>query len=146
LIYFLLQAAIQLAPLGPLQELIAKTEATALGLKSSGSSIVTPRGVFVINPSCTGLVSASVLAAIVFALRRPRLKTKGLLFAIGAVALFFLNLARVFLVLLLGVSAGAAAADLAHTISWFATAGLILLLWFIGTKKIAGIKSFGELM
>ena len=146
LIYFLLQAAIQLSPLQPLQEFIAGIEAGALGLESQGSNIYTSSGLFVITASCTGLVSASVLAAIIFALKKPRLKTKVALFVGGTIALFLLNLARVYLVLLVAIRFGAETAGIAHTVSWFSTAAFILALWYLGVKRIAGIKDFAGLM
>ncbi len=146
LIYFLLQAAIQLSPLQPLQEFIAGIEAAMLGLENVGNTINTINGLFVINASCTGLVSASVLAAVIFALKKPDLKMKAALFIAGAIALFLLNLARVYLVLLVAVNIGAEAAEIAHTVSWFSTAAFILVLWYIGVKRVAGIKNFGELM
>ena len=145
-IYLILQAVIQLAPLQPLQEAIAGVEAGVLGLESLGNRIETSSGAFIINASCTGLVSASVLAAVIFALRKPDLKTKLLMFVIGAIALFLLNLLRVYLVLLVGINYGAGEADLTHTVSWFSTAALILAAWYVAVRKIAKIENFSELM
>lgn len=146
LIYFILQALIQFSPLQPLEEFIAGIEANALALQSSGNVLATPNGAFVINASCTGLVSISVLAAIVFSLKRPALKTKLLLFISGAVALFLLNLARVYAVLLIAIGNSIEAAEFAHVASWFSTALLILIIWVLGVKKIARIKNFAELI
>jgi hypothetical protein len=37
-------------------------------------------------------------------------------------------------------------ADTAHTISWFTTAALVLVAWYFGTKKIAKVTNFKELL
>ena len=146
LIYALLQALIQFSPLYPLEKFIAGIEANAAGLESSGNAIRTINGDFAINASCTGLVSAGVLAAIIFSLRKPGLKTKLLLLAAGAIALFLLNLARVYVVVLVAVNYGTGAAEFAHVTSWFATAAFILAAWILGIKKIAGIRDFSGLI
>tara|TARA_Y100000310_G_scaffold280829_1_gene300833 strand:+ start:3596 stop:4006 length:411 start_codon:yes stop_codon:yes gene_type:complete len=135
-----------LAPLSPLQNAIAGFEAGLLGLARDGNVIGIAGGLFVVSASCTGLVSASVLAAIIFSLKKPVLKKKLVIFATGAIALFLLNLVRVYIVLLVAINFGSAAADLAHTISWFSTAALILAAWYLGMKKLIGIKDFSELM
>jgi len=99
LIYAVLQTLILAMPLTFLQESIASSQASLLGLESSGSQIFFNSHVFEIVANCTGLMSISVLAAIVFSLRKPALKKKATLFALGTIILFPLNFARVYLVL-----------------------------------------------
>jgi len=142
----MLQAAIYLLPLGVLQQAIAGFEAGLLGLESNGSMIYTTAGIFVISNNCTGLVSASVLAAVIFALKKPEIKKKAAMFLAGAIALLLLNFVRVYIVLMTAMQWGAQAADLAHTVSWFSTAGLVLVLWYAAVKKVAGIKDISGLM
>ncbi len=145
-IFALLQTAVSILPLQPLNEWIAGTESILTGIENHGNKIPYDGTNFVITNSCTSLVSGSILAAIVFALRKPELKKKIELFAIGALALFAVNLLRVYLVILIGINFGTAAGDLSHTISWFAMSALIITLWFYLTKKRAGIKDFSELL
>ncbi len=145
-IYFVLQWLVLAAPLGALQQLIAAVEAGWLGLNTAGNIVQAGNGFFEISASCTGLVSASVLAAVVFSLKKPAAKEKVVLFAVGAVVLFLLNFARVYLVLAIAIGYGVELAELAHTVSWFSTAVLVLILWYVGTKRLAKIDDFSELM
>ena len=145
-IYLVLQAMILMAPLGWLQNFIASLEAGLLGLESTANAIQAGGGTFVIAANCTGLVSASILAAVVFSLKKPEFKKKLLVFAAGTVALMLLNIVRIYLVLLVATSFGTALADTAHTISWFTTAALVLVAWYFGTKKIAKVTNFKELL
>ena len=96
LIFFVLEAAINYFGFPALEKFIASTQASFLGLPSSENLVFVTEGTFVINPSCTGLVSASVLAAIIYALKKPGLKEKTLIFLAGASLLIFINYFRVF--------------------------------------------------
>jgi len=145
-VFALLQTAVSALPLQPLNEWIAGVEANLTGLESHGNEIPHNSTNFVITNSCTGLVSGSILAAIVFALKKPKLKKKTELFAIGAISLFAVNLFRVYVVIQIGVTFGATTGDWAHTFSWFAMSAFIIALWFYLTKKRAGIKDFSELL
>ena len=146
LIYAVLQFAVLAAPLSGLQEWIAGIEAGLLGLEVSGSSILIGTDIFIISASCTGVVSAAVLAAVIFALKKPGMKLKLAMFAFGAVALLLLNLLRVYAVLLVAVGWGTGAAELAHAVSWLGTAFLVLLVWYFATKKIMGTGNFAEML
>ena len=146
-IYIVLQAVIQFGPLLPLEEAIASLEAGWIGAENFGNIIDTGgNGLFEISASCTGLVSASVLAAVVFSLRKPKLKKKAMVFAVGAIALFVLNLARVYIVLVSAVQFGIGMSEIVHIVSWFSTAAFILAAWYFGTKRIAKVKDFSELL
>jgi hypothetical protein len=37
-------------------------------------------------------------------------------------------------------------AEAVHAATWFLMSGLVVLLWYFGTKKIAGTENFGELL
>jgi len=124
---------------------IASFEASLLGLQSSGNAVFINDSVFYITSSCIGLFSGIVLAAIIFACKKPSLKLKVLSLLAGAIALFLLNLARLYFVLAIGKAYGFEAADLAHTISWFATSAFILIAWYLLTERTVG-KSFRELI
>ncbi len=87
-----------------------------------------------------------ILASIVFSLRKPEFKKKLVLFSMGFAVLFLSNFLRIYLVLLAGINYGIGAADLVHTISWFTTSALIILLWYYLTKKIAKVEKFSELV
>ena len=145
-IFAVLQAIIWIAPLGALNEWIAGFEAGLLGLKHEGSELFSFDAKYIISNSCTGLVSGSILAAIVFSLKKPEFKKKIAIFGIGAALLLVINLGRVYLVILSGIKYGFDAADILHTISWFVMSGLIIGVWFLLTKKWAKIKDFSELL
>lgn len=146
LIYAIAQAAILIAPLGLLKEWIALIEASALGLQVQGNNILFNAHSFEITAQCTGLMSASVLAAIALSLKKPALWKKIALIAAGAALLFFINLFRVYLVLLAAIAFNPDAAGTLHEITWFAMAALIIVIWYYLTKRIAGANAFAEML
>ena len=91
-IYAVLQFLIFVLPIGFIENGIAGIEASAIGARAEGNVIelddATTTHSFQIVPNCTGLVGISVLAAIIFALRKPKLKKKLALLCIGALILF----------------------------------------------------------
>ncbi len=137
---------IYVAPMHFITDSIASLEASFLGLKNVESTILFDSVSFVINNSCTGFVSASILAAIVFSLKKPNLKKKLYIFVACALALFVINLVRVYLVILFGIRFGVTLAEFAHIISWFLMSAAIIVCWYVATKKIIGVKEFGELL
>ncbi len=145
-IYAVLQTIILIAPIEPLQNSIASLQASWLGLEVTGNTIDFGAHQFEIVPNCTGLVGISVLAAIIFSLRKPKMKKKLSLMGIGAVILFPLNLLRVYLVILTAVSFNPAAAEILHITTWFVTSAAILIIWYYLTKKVAKVKEFGKLL
>lgn len=145
-IFLVLQSIIVVAPLSGLNEWIAKFEAGALNLESRGNTVFTGNAGYVITNSCTGLISGSILAAIVFSLKKPEPKKKTTVFFAGAVILFIINLLRVYIVILGGVIYGFGFAENLHVTSWFVMSAIIIAIWYYVTKKWAGIKDFSELM
>ena len=145
-IYAILQASILLIPLEPLQNSIAGFEASALGLKAIGNVIEYESHGFEIVANCTGLMSISVLAAIIFSLRKPDLKKKLLFFATGAIVLFPLNLVRIYLVIRAAMVLGVEFSETLHVLTWFTTSALILATWYYSTKKFVGVKEFNNLL
>jgi exosortase/archaeosortase family protein len=99
---------------------------------------------FIVTNSCTGLVSASILASVIFSLKKPEIKKKIVLVLIGTIILLFFNLPRLMLVLL-SPKAGFDA-DLIHIFTWYIMSGLILLIWYYGTKRFTNIDDFSELL
>ncbi|MBI4044119.1 MAG: exosortase/archaeosortase family protein [Candidatus Diapherotrites archaeon] len=125
-----------------LQVFLAELEAGFLGLARNGNILFINGNAYAITPSCTGLVSAIVLGAIVFSLKKPGMKQKTGIFSIGVIVLFLVNIARVYIVLVAGKYFGIQAADLVHVASWFFMSGIIIWAWYHFTKKITGIESF----
>jgi exosortase/archaeosortase family protein len=144
-IYAVFQLLILNAPLHGLESWIASLQAHALSLESAGNQVLFQGHTFEIVPNCTGLMGVSVLASIVFSLRKPAFGKKALLFAFGAAALFPLNLARVWFVLWAAIEFGPGLAETIHIATWFFSAGLIIGLWYFLTKKVAGVRDFGSL-
>ncbi len=146
MIFSVFEAAVNYFGFAPLQEFIASSQAQLLGLESSGDLVFVKGGIFQISPSCTGLVSMSILFAIVFSLCRPELPKKIFIFLIGAILLLFLNYPRVLAVLWTGREFGPGAAQVVHMLSWFSTTVFVLALWYYFTKKITGAKDFSDFM
>ncbi len=145
-IYSVLQTAIVLAPLDPLKEGIASFEARALGLEAEGNKIFFNGGIAEIVANCTGLMSISVLAAIVFSLKKPGFKKKVGLLAAGAALLFPLNLLRIYLVLITATAFELKTFGSIHTTTWFAMSAAILLFWYYLTKRVTKSKEFGHMI
>lgn len=141
-VFFALELAIHIIPLKWLEVFIASTQAGMLRLESAGSLIFVEGGTFEITPSCTGLVSAGVLAALVFSLKKPGMREKIIVFASGTALLLIVNYFRVLAVVWSGTFFGAGFAEMLHMVSWFATSAAILGAWYFFTKKISGVKDF----
>ena len=75
-IYTILQFLILALPLEFVENGIAEIEANAIGARAEGNMIEGREQSFQIVPNCTGLVGISILAAIIFSLRKPELKKK----------------------------------------------------------------------
>ena len=145
-IYAVLQFLILALPLEFFETGIAGIEAAATGGKAYGNMIELHGHSFQIVPNCTGLVGISVLASIIFALRRPKIKKKIALLAVGAAILFPLNLLRVYFVLSASILFSPGIAEALHIATWFLVAGAILAIWYYLTKRIAKVKNFPELL
>jgi exosortase/archaeosortase family protein len=110
--------------------------ASILGLEFIGNIVFVDGSRFIITNYCTGLMSGAILASIIFALKRPEIKQKLLLFLFGFCLLLVINVPRLLLVL---ASAKAGFdAELIHTITWFVMSVIILVVWYFGTKSITG--------
>ena len=145
-IFLALEAIVNILDFSALQEFIAKSLAAVLDLRSSHSTVFVQGGSFEINASCTGLVSSSVLAAVVFSLKKPDIRSKAIIFISGSLLLLLLNYLRVLVVLWAGKEFGTAAAEALHIASWFTTTAFVLGLWYYFTKKVTGSKSFADFM
>jgi len=146
-IFSILQFLIISVDLSALENALAQLVAQLLHLSFSGNEIQVPSGgAFVINNQCTGLLSGAVLAAVVFSLQKPSLRKKFEMFLAGAIVLFLLNIPRLLLVVWVGREFGLAAADAVHVGTWLLTTVLVLAAWFVGTRKIAKISDFSELL
>ncbi|MEK6958651.1 MAG: archaeosortase/exosortase family protein [archaeon] len=143
-IYFALTILIELADLSFLTQAIAKIAGDALGMAVSGSIVQINGHTYTISNSCTGLASASILAAVIFSLKKPELVKKVMLFIAGTLILLLANIPRVMLVLV-AAKAGFDA-NMVHTLTWFLMSAIILLIWYYGTKKMGKVKDFSELL
>jgi len=133
---------ILVADLGQVQTFISGTIADFAGLESSGIFVKVSDGLFEITASCTGLVSAGILAAVVFSLRKPEMGNKIALFLAGTAVLLIVNYIRVLVVVIVGKDFGIVAAEITHIASWFLMSAGIILVWYAFTKKSTGIRNF----
>ena len=125
-----------------LQNRIASAAADFFGLWHDGNMIFVPGGAFEIVSSCTGLVCISILAAIIFSLKKPGIAQKAVIFIAGAALLLALNYFRILLVIFAGKQYGLFAGEIVHVVSWFTTAAFVIGLWYYFTKTVTGVKSF----
>jgi len=145
-IFSALHFLVWIVPTGFLQNWIAALEAGLTGLQVQGNLISLGEHKIMINPSCTGLVSSSIIAAIIFSLRKPEIKKKIQIFLLAAIVMFFLNLIRIYFVLLAGMQFGGEWIGIMHEASWLMTAVFIVGLWYYFTKKITKVEEFNELL
>ncbi len=145
-VYFALQFLILVVDLSFLENGLAALEGNWVQATVEGNRIVLKEGLFEINAQCTGLVSGIILAAVVFSLKKPGWRKKFKLWVLGAMALFLLNIARVYLVLVVAKQYGLYWAEVTHQVSWFSTAVFILGIWLLLSKRVAKVKSVSELV
>ncbi len=142
-LFLLLTIVLESIDLFFLNAFITNLSSALIGLGSNGT-VVSINGIsFAVTNACTGLMSASILFALIFSLKKPTIVKKLALFLVGLVFLLVLNIPRVAIVLLsakLGYNA-----SLVHTITWFVMSLVILLIWFYGLKFF-GVKDFSELI
>lgn len=141
-IFLVAEATLNYLSVKGLQQAIATKIGYLLGLETNGYFIYVNDGVFEINASCSGLVSASILGAVIFSLKKPALKEKIIVFLVGSLVLVSLNFFRVLLVVWVGYAYGLSVAEFVHVISWFATTFFVLACWYYFTKKITKVKDF----
>jgi exosortase/archaeosortase family protein len=144
LIFFILSSIIEILPLAWLNELIAGIASLLVGLPAQNAIIYANGAIFIVGNACTGLMSASILAATIFSLNKPNLTKKLTLFLIGLGILLIVNIPRVALVLLF--SKAGFDANLVHELTWFIMSGVILFIWYFGMKKMYLVKDFSELI
>ncbi len=142
IIFVALETIIFFSDLSALQGFFAAALANFFGLKHEGTLIFVNGGAFEIVPSCIGTVSASILAGIVFGLKKPEIGKKILIFLLGVALLAAMNYFRVLFVIWTGIEFGLGIADAVHVLTWLFTTVLIIGTWFVFTKKISGVKDF----
>ena len=145
-IYGALQTIIYYADLSALTNWIALIEASFFSLPYNENKIFAENVTFVINNSCSGLVSISILAAIVFGLKNPEIRKKIPVFLISSIILFGVNIVRIAGIIYVGLTLGSHLVEPVHVASWFFMSGAIIALWYHLTKKIAKIENFSELL
>jgi exosortase/archaeosortase family protein len=143
-IFFILTTLVELLDLLFFTEWLAFISAMPFKVNVVSNLVFVNGENFLVTNSCTGLVSASILAAIIFSLKKPLIKQKILLFLFGMGILLVLNIPRLMLVLW-SASVGLDA-ELVHIITWFFMSIFILIIWYFGTKRIAKINDFSELL
>jgi len=145
-IFSVLHYLVWTIPTEVLQNFIALFQSNLLGLNIQNNLLFLENQRVLINPSCTGLVSISIIAAIIFSLRKPEIKQKIQIFLVAGIIMFFLNLLRIYFVLWVGINFGQELIGIVHEISWMTTALFIIGLWYYFTKRITKIKEFNELL
>ncbi|MCX6804273.1 MAG: exosortase/archaeosortase family protein [Candidatus Diapherotrites archaeon] len=123
---------------------ITSLSAGLVGLTYEGAALSIGNSAFLVTNSCTGLISAGILAGLIFASRNPKFKKKLALFIFGAVILVLVNIPRIALVLLAAKSGYNA--ELVHELTWFLMSAVVLVIWYYGIKHFGKINDFKELI
>jgi exosortase/archaeosortase family protein len=139
-IYTILQTIILTANITPLQNTIATIAGNSTNLATENNTIHFKTNKFNVTPNCTGLLSASILTAIIFSLKKPPLKQKIIIATTGTLILLTANMIRVIIVVLAGIHYNTA--HTTHTITWFLMTAIIIGTWYHFTKKITKTKNF----
>ena len=143
-IFFALNYIIGLLDLSFITNFLASFSSAVLGLKVTGSTVFLSSSQFTVTNFCTGFTSGAILAAVIFSLRKPALGKKSLLLIFGLILLFLVNIPRIILVLF--AAKYGFDAELVHEFTWFLMSAAVLAIWYYGTKRLAGIKDFSELI
>jgi exosortase/archaeosortase family protein len=155
IIFFVLSNLINFLDLTFFLNIITKISASYLSLQFIENQIFVSNSVFVVTNSCTGLVSASILAAVIFALKKPKMYQKLKLFIFGTLLLLVINVPRIIFILFVAKTTTTTTIittptliipDLIHTLTWFLMSFIVIVIWYFGTKSVAKIKEFGELL
>ena len=144
LIFIILTTIVDILDLSLFTNWLASISAIPLGLLVVGSVVFVGDQQFFVSNACTGLVSASILAAVIFSLKKPILEEKIVIFFTGLIILLIANIPRLMLVLWTAIIG--ADANFVHVLTWFLMSALILLIWYFGTKRFSGIQNFSELL
>jgi len=128
LIFFILNTIISFLDFQWLNNFVAVVVATISFSTSISSIVFVGQQQFIITNYCLGFVSIAMLAALIFSLSKPDIRKKFVVFVLGAIILFILNIFRIVMVLFsakIGFDA-----QLMHTLSWFLMSAFVLLIWF----------------
>jgi exosortase/archaeosortase family protein len=132
LIFFTLTFVIELLDLSMVSNFLTIIVASVLNLPFKLNQIFFEGNTFIISNACLGFSSASILFALIFSLKKPIFTKKLILFVLGFLIIFLINIPRLILVVYsatIGFNA-----DLVHTFTWFLMSVLVLLIILIGAK------------
>lgn len=144
LIFLTLFFIIEIINLSFLNNFLSEKVAKIFNLNYAENIIFGGEVNFIITNFCTGLVSISILAGIIFSFKKPIMTNKIIFFVLGALILLIANFFRIIFVILMA-SVGFDA-ELVHTITWFLMSFIILVFWFYGNKKLLGYKNLNQLI
>lgn len=114
------------------------------GLKVLGNNIFLNNHIFIIDNSCTGLVSVAMLAGLIFPLKKIIFFEKIRFFIFGSVLLLLFNIFRIIFVLYsakIGFDA-----DFIHILTWFLMSFIVIFIWFFVLKNFFKIKDFSKII
>jgi exosortase/archaeosortase family protein len=142
-IFFVLEIILLNLKINFYNSFLAFITSAYLGFLNEGNKIFLNNTVFVVDNSCTGLVSIIMLASLIFSIKGNLFK-KTKFFVFGVLVLLLINIFRIMLVLL--VASVGFDADLIHTLTWFIMSGIVLGLWYYFITKILLIKNIREVI
>jgi len=131
-IFFGLAFLINYVDLSFFNNYAASVSSSLVGLENQGNAVIVDEKVFFVTNNCLGLLTASILAALIFSFNEPDLKKKFVLFALGTAIILVANIFRLSLVLFsatIGFDA-----ELVHTLTWFLMSAIVLVIWYYGSK------------
>ena len=140
--------------LSPLQEIVAENayfifKTAGFYVWKNGFMLSVNDFPFFISEDCTGWKSMLFLTALIIAVPCVEWKKKLAGILIGIPILWIGNIARIFLIVLIGINYGFEAAELVHTYLWqLGLISLVLLIWLIWlywVRKIFKTKSKSNL-
>lgn len=143
LIFFIIEFIVLNINIYFFNSFLAFINGSYLGLFVQGNVILLNNTKFVIDNSCTGLVSVAMLVGLTLPLKVLLKKKLNFLF-FGALLLLVINFFRIFFLLILARIGFDA--DLIHTLTWFVMSGIVIAMWYFFIKIILKAKNFSELI
>lgn len=132
-IFLVLTFIINIADLSFFNQKAAQITADLNGLQSYQNAVFFEEKVFFVTNNCLGLLTASILAGLIFSFKKPVFKKKLGLFISGFLLIIVVNVFRLWLVLFLAKKGFDV--EFVHTLTWFFMSAIVLMIWYFGSKK-----------
>lgn len=144
IIFTILFFLIEILPLSFYNNFLAQITASPLGLNYLQNKIFFENTTFIVTNLCSGLISITIFAGLIFGFKNPVLINKIIIFLLISLILLIVNIFRIFFILIMSINGFDP--EFIHEVTWYLMSLLILILWYFSIKKLTIYKKFNELL